>query len=222
MGCDIHAAIEFRESADSPWQALLTPNEYFGKYGETQEFSADLNMNRNYDAFAILANVRNGGGFAGCDTGDGFAFISEPKGIPADVSTTVVETVLSDEHSGTWVSLQEILAFDWTRKSVHRGVVELAVFEEWDRVKEWSPIPKQYAGDMSGAGIYKVSNDEMRELLKGGGGEAVQGRPITTVEWSESYTDASGDLWSRVVPLMLKTGTQYGYDNVRLVMDFDS
>jgi hypothetical protein len=27
---------------------------------------------RNYDLFAILANVRNGSGFAGCDTGDGF------------------------------------------------------------------------------------------------------------------------------------------------------
>jgi len=44
---------------------------------------------RNYNAFAILADVRNGYGFAGCDTGDGFVPISTPKGFPDDMCEEV-------------------------------------------------------------------------------------------------------------------------------------
>ena len=41
---------------------------------------------RNYNLFAILANVRNGTAFAGCKTGEGFNPISNPKGVPSDAS----------------------------------------------------------------------------------------------------------------------------------------
>ena len=41
--------------------------------------------------FAILAGVRNGYGFAGCDTGDGFRPIAPPRGLPGDVSPEVAE-----------------------------------------------------------------------------------------------------------------------------------
>ena len=35
--------------------------------------------------FAMLANVRNGRGFAGCWTSTGFPVIHEPRGLPSDL-----------------------------------------------------------------------------------------------------------------------------------------
>lgn len=68
MGCDIHTIGQVKIKGQ--WKTVKTDIA-----GE----------NRNYDDFAILANVRNGRGFAGCDTGEGWTPISEPKGLPDDL-----------------------------------------------------------------------------------------------------------------------------------------
>lgn len=65
MGCDIHSVAQVFKN--NGWRTVL------------QDVAGD---NRSYDTFAILANVRNGYGFAGCDTGDGYEPICEPKGFP--------------------------------------------------------------------------------------------------------------------------------------------
>ena len=44
---------------------------------------------RNYNVFSILANVRNGYGFAGVRTGSGFDPISDGRGLPDDLSQGV-------------------------------------------------------------------------------------------------------------------------------------
>jgi hypothetical protein len=51
-----------------------------------REFQADPSSARNYDWFAILADVRNGRGFAGVSTGEGFNVTAMPKGLPDDIS----------------------------------------------------------------------------------------------------------------------------------------
>lgn len=43
---------------------------------------------RSYNTFAMLADVRNGRGFAGIKTSDGFPVIHEPRGLPADVGVS--------------------------------------------------------------------------------------------------------------------------------------
>ncbi len=40
---------------------------------------------RSYNTFAMLANVRNGRGFASIKTSGGFPYIHEPRGLPADL-----------------------------------------------------------------------------------------------------------------------------------------
>ena len=40
---------------------------------------------RSYNTFAMLADVRNGRGFAGIKTSDGFPYIHKPRGLPADL-----------------------------------------------------------------------------------------------------------------------------------------
>lgn len=67
MGTDIHSVAQVRK--DGKWLTVL------------QDVCGD---GRNYDTFAMLANVRNGRGFAGVKTGDGFPFIAEPRGLPDD------------------------------------------------------------------------------------------------------------------------------------------
>lgn len=124
MGCDIHPAIEFRQ--DGQWKALLFPNKNFGKeWNEEPELVADLDILRDYDLFAILGNVRNvrNGRSAAMNTGDGFDPMSDGRGVPEDATPETLKA-LSDEHSATWVSLTEILSYDWTRSTVSRGVVD--------------------------------------------------------------------------------------------------
>ena len=227
MGCDIHPAIEFRQSAEMPWKTLLNKNPYFGKYGDEKEMTASLHIDRDYDLFAVLGNVRNGSGFAGCDTGDGFDSISDGRGVPDDISDEAREA-LSDEHSATWFTLAEILAFDWDRSTKHRGCVSVGTFAKWDRMKEFNPQPEEWSGGCSGSSVKFISNDEMREVLKNEPELAKETGIFppsglhTWIEWENSYTADTTQMWTKILPKMLNLGRQYGFDNVRLVMDFDS
>lgn len=58
----------------------------YDSLNQTKKFVIDPSSNRNYDWFAILANVRNGRGFAGLYTGSGFDVIAEPRGYPENIS----------------------------------------------------------------------------------------------------------------------------------------
>lgn len=67
MGCDIHSVAQVQE--DGKWKTV-----------EVRVAGDD----RNYDSFAVLADVRNGSGFAGVKTGEGWDYIAEPRGLPDD------------------------------------------------------------------------------------------------------------------------------------------
>ena len=68
MGTDIHIVVEIYK--DHGWHLTdIVPSQ-----------------DRNYRAFAVLADVRNGYGFAGFSTGDAVIPISEPRGLPDDMS----------------------------------------------------------------------------------------------------------------------------------------
>ena len=231
MGTDIHAAIECFNGGR--WQAHLFPNKYFGKWDDEKPETARLDIDRNYDAFAILANVRNGRGFAGCVTSEPFQFMSDRRGVPDDISDEA-KAALSGEHSATYVTLAEMLAFDWTRTNTLTGYVNAVTFEQWDRCKRWQPRPKEYCGDVSGGTTQKISESAMRDLVQSVIGDkrgteyqhAIQelrdkhDRVYTRIFWEERYTEAAGQIWMEVFPLMLKLSQQF--KDVRLVMDFDS
>lgn len=111
MGCDIHLYLERKNG--NRWERVPDPIrecwrcDGTGKYGPSvrEEFigkpcglcdgtgkrAEHWYHNRNYNTFAILADVRNGHGFAGCDTGNGFNPIAMPRGIPGDVSESVAK-----------------------------------------------------------------------------------------------------------------------------------
>lgn len=231
MGCDIHAAIEWKD-ADG-WHCLMHPNENAGKWKGEGPTTACLNLDRDYELFAILANVRNSHGFAGCDTGDQFQSITSNRGLPKDATTEAVESGCTGDHSETWVSLFELLNYDWEQIATRRGVVDARQFEKWDRMKRWNPQPAEYCGGRSGPGIVNLSEDELRKYVNeiigdtSGQGyveakERLSDRYQTSITWQKTYASCAKQLWTKILPAMLKLGTQHGFENVRLLMNFDS
>lgn len=121
MGTDIHPYVEVKTRAGR-WRSapVQVPNE------------------RNYVAFAILANVRNGFGFAGVPTHEPLIPISEPKGLPPDTSICNTQGDCDDfdvwlgDHSHSYVTLAELKSYDLNQSLAQNGVVSGA---ERDRVR---------------------------------------------------------------------------------------
>ena len=106
MGTDIHSIAQVKR--DGRWTTVA-----IGIDGDQ----------RSYNTFAMLANVRNGYGFAGCRTSTGFPVIHEQRGLPEDLKTNedngllINKTDLDEEpmylgdHSFSWCTLAELRFF---------------------------------------------------------------------------------------------------------------
>lgn len=101
MGCDIHLFVEKR--TDEKWECL---NEIVDDEGTlSTPYEKEIYRERNYSLFALLADVRNSAGVKP---------ISEPRGLPEDVSEIVKK--ISDQwngdgHSHSYYTLKELLDF---------------------------------------------------------------------------------------------------------------
>ena len=120
MGCDIHFYVE--KKINNKWQCIdnILPNIDFDENDEhcLDFYIESIYTNRNYFLFGILAGVRSY-----CEEP-----ISEPKGLPDDVSDIIKELSNNygvDGHSHSWLTLKEILDYDWDS-------VEKVCFEEYE------------------------------------------------------------------------------------------
>jgi hypothetical protein len=114
MGTDIHAGIEYFDGGK--WKAHIVPNPWYEEENKNKrldeddvpepEFTAGLDIDRDYYLFGILARLRRETPF----------ILSEERGRPADVSQEVAQTALTGDHTDTWVTLHEILQFDWSEQ----------------------------------------------------------------------------------------------------------
>lgn len=247
MGCDIHLAVEVRKNGK--WERRLPPPEarvphYVEKAREDPDaWYANGAMvtwydERNYDCFAILANVCNGHGFAGIPTGGGFVPSSAPRGMPKDVSTAVArlhpdhpkhEAEASDDiwlgdHSHSWLLLSELLDYDWTQVTTKTGCITLAAFAERIEAKTTEP-PEEYCGSIMGKGIVTLSRAQALEQLHGGGVAVADGHQVYVFEeWTITYAKAAGAFYSRTLPALKALAECEGisHKNVRIVFGFDS
>lgn len=86
MGCDIHLYTEIK--IDGDWYCYGHPN-----------------VPRNYDLFALMADVRNEDG--------AIHAISKPKGLPANTSIVARHALANpDLHSHSWLSAHELVLLD--------------------------------------------------------------------------------------------------------------
>ena len=215
MGCDIHFYVEVLDEGGlwihHNWREDCYNRDEDGRiiyYQDEEEdgirvwpsmdydkyFKHPLYVGRNYDLFAILANVRNGYGFAGCDTGDGFNPISEPRGLPYDVSPEIREEsdyYGIDGHSHTWFTIQELLDYDWDQVAILRGVVTVEQAEEYRRSGK---KPETYCGWTNAPGHEQI-------------------------EWEEKYRDCVSHFYNSILSELKKLGDP---DKVRIVFWFDN
>lgn len=251
MGCDIHMRVEKR--VDGRW-VPASPNyrrpdcdgsgeqpkwdASVNKYSETEKTKCSFCSGggkvrsftiRSYDTFAILANVRNGTGFAGVVTGQGFNYISEPRGLPPDLSPdhqeqerywdenedgTIDKGYWFGDHSHSWLTLRELLDFDWQQRTVKQGVVSAAEFKEWDA--KGGGWPKSWSGGVSGGQVRHFSNAELRDLIRLG---RDQPHDYTSVQWGDTYARCAREFYDNFIPALKALGEP---DDVRIVFGFDS
>lgn len=103
MGADIHAYVEIR--TNGTWSYV--GGDAFPDNTRPEKRYCPFDGARDYGLFGFLADVRN---YAGAPV------IAEPCGLPPNVSPEVrAESGLwgSDGHSHTWLTLADLLAFDY-------------------------------------------------------------------------------------------------------------
>lgn len=228
----------------------LPPKTCYWCKGEKKR-SEEFYEGRSYDLFAILANVRNGRGFAGCKTGEGFVPMTDDRGVPDDVSAdgrAYLDGYGGDGHSHTYMTLAEIFAYDWDQVTWKEGVVSAAEFKTWlDAGKKG--YPSSYSGGVFGQNVVMIDPELMEEkilkneivfnedgTLRGqaeGFGDMIGhfgGRTdlpsyFTTIRWPAPYSvvkERSG--FNQTIESLKKLAEENGvtYDDVRLIMFFDN
>ena len=111
MGTDIHIYAETK--VDDHWASADVWNTE--GYVDNPLFTG-----RDYALFSILADVRNRDGV------ERLTPIAQPRGIPSDCSGKYnYQTTLENGHSHSYLTLEEILKFDWTQKRTRIVKVDL-------------------------------------------------------------------------------------------------
>lgn len=171
--------------------------------------------------FAILGNVRNGVGFAGVLTGEGFNYISDSRGLPDDASEDVSIELGEDDgcyHSVSYIYLNELESFDWDQVAVEYGVVSESQYQVWKETGR----PSSYSGGVGGGGVVHISNEEMESILAGHVAREEGKSYYTRVEWKESYSEAVGSFYPGVINKLRELSTDPELEDVRIVFGFDS
>jgi|SRR5882672_1565310 len=109
MGCDIHLYAEIKQ--DGKWVSADKWSADPWDDGDAQcveiKWNDRLYNGRNYALFGVLAGVRDRSQL----------LISRPRGLPKDISLEVrkrSDDYGSDGHSHSWLTLAELLAYDWS------------------------------------------------------------------------------------------------------------
>lgn len=230
MGCDIHLYVE--KKIDGQWkiQGKLedADDEGYRKFSGPSFYDG-----RSYNLFAILADVRNGRGFAGVKTGEGFNPISEPRGVPDDASEEyryMVEQWDCDGHSHSHHTLRQLLEYNWTQTSKLEGWLSMVEWERWSRWgREHGEGPESYCDGVSGPHVKHISTQEAEALFED---VPWPERARVIEEHSDTYVHASWELpyhkctrhfWFETIPKLLAlVESAEHFDDVRIVFFFDN
>lgn len=231
MGCDIHLYVERR--VDGKWMTAdkWSKNKYHEKYPEDNEpemcieWEDRFYSGRNYNLFAILAGVRNGRGFAGCKTGEGFVPISEPRGVPDDACPEYkaeVDRWDGDGHSHSYFTVAELMAYDWNQTSILHGVVNALGYHEWARERRDAGQPPEiFCGAVFGQNIKNITEAKMIRMLRGKTKEEISELRdyYCRISWQQKYHDCAEEFLKETIPKLQAIGNP---NDVRIVFFFDN
>lgn len=217
MGCDIHVTVEKR--VDSKWTKVdpgMKPCWWCAR-SDTQgdchwcqgtgETEKDWYDGRNYPLFGILAGVRE------CD----IVPISEPKGLPADLAPASRPPLDGADHSFSWLTLREILDYDWEQVYTYDKFVDLPNYIIWKH----EGMPKSWCGGVSGGRVKIVGHSEMEEAAKDPRNfeDYTETMFYTEVHWTESYRKVAKYFFEDLVSKLVTLGDP---GDVRIVFGFDN
>jgi hypothetical protein len=215
MGCDIHTMAEIGHEYDGKthWSAITYPvfdHPYFNAdkpvAGFNHPYTTEPYDERNYRLFAFLADVRNGRGFAGVDTGNRVTPIAEPRGVPDDASDEwkkEVEQWGQDFHSASWFTLAELKAADWDQKTIERGIIDEKAYLEI-KATGFSSTPTSYSGGVWGPGLLVVSPADYEAGTRG------EGSTFVTWEWEETMRSNAESFLSGTIPGLERNAPRIG------------
>lgn len=117
MGCDIHSFAERKRNGK--WEKVgehFSLGEWEKEYYKKEKNDSPFDW-RSYSMFAFLAGVRN---YDHCKP------ISEPKGLPNDISDEVKDEYGEgfDYHSASFLTSKELLDFDYDKVFWNRRVTK--------------------------------------------------------------------------------------------------
>lgn len=202
MGCDINMVVQ-KQGDDGKWSDIGKIEYVEEPKWERREVGVKVYDDRNYDVFGVLANVRNG------TWGEETPFISEPRGLPDDCGYDEDSGVLGD-HSFTWLTVAEVLAFDWDHKIQHDAFMDLPTYRKW---RKDGGEPASYCAGMTGRKLTMAEADAM----SGDGPRGVD-RYVVNAQWSTPIR-----LHAKAFLEWVNGLAQHGEpDKIRLVFGFDS
>lgn len=142
MGTDIHGRLQAKSYNSNDWIDC-----------------GEIENDRNYCVFSMLADVRNGLGFAGAKTYEPLIPISKPRGFPGDFNIVgdcvIIESwerknfaYWMGDHSFSWLTVDEILAWDgWSKDLQMEGFISP---DEWERMQREGDDPQVWITWFSG------------------------------------------------------------------------
>ena len=246
MGTDIHLEVERYDEEMNDWidinkQALpyrgtlnhiyKNPDDGEEKAKISQEELQEMifgywNENpeiRCYMIFSLLADVRNGYGFAGVETYQKIIPIDSLRGFPNKSSFDEVFDEAEEWcHSFTYYSMKELLEHDgWNTSVQNTGYVPFNDWKEYVESQDTdSPLtaPKNYSGDVWGDGVEKYSMDDFENLEYNSGiSQYIKGK------WEErSPLKESGFCAWLHSETMKHLTEQYGSESIRINIYFDN
>lgn len=186
MGCDIHLYVEKKTK------------------GKWQHIAGNFYDSRNYETFAILADVRNG---------NGIKPISPPKGLPIDVSKAVRQESDNwgrDGHSHSYLTMQELSGFDWKQVVYIGGIVDE---QDYHLFKKTGHPPQSWCQGVSGPNIEVVTPEEMEKPNTNGKDR------FCRIRWPMVYNDEVDSGFVEMLEELKEMGKP---DEVRIVFWFDN
>lgn len=213
MGTDIHPIIQVCNG--DKWETL----------------NVNAPCNRNYSLFAVLANVRNGYGFAGVSTGDRVEPISEPRGLPSGLTLDDDGYAFAGEkhfnlgdHSYSHLLLSEMKSYmdkNLNNVTTKTGLISLKEYVDNIRGKPENTVPFSWCGSAGGPNVIVHEDPNELEMLLNCGMPIVNMQhhyvrynwQVNAIEWS-GLPDLVKDLE--------KVTTGYKPEDVRFVFGFDS
>jgi len=247
MGCDIHIFVEYKTRGN--WKKVgnifardlcvplplprplenIVANQTFHRKRRVV-YTDQPYYGRNYNLFAILANVMND-----CN----FEQIHSIRGLPKNISKELKkksDNFGEDGYSHSWYTLKELQKFDWYHKSTtHNGMINLEQYKIWKEKGK----PEEWCKDVFGGNIKIISNEELEQVLfessiiKKKNSQiknilkkigyfipSKNDRYYTRINWIETYAESCSNFLTETIPLLEKLGKKP--QNVRIVFWFDN